>query len=43
MPRRSAAEGIGGHAFDIEAADDEKAAGVFFLGGLVDAGGDEQV
>ena len=36
-------EGICGQAFDLEAADDEEPAGVFFLGGLVDAGGDEEV
>ena len=34
---------MGGHAFDVEAADDEEAASVFFPGGFVDAGGDEQV
>ena len=36
-------EGVGGEAFDFEAADDEEAAGVFFDGGFVDAGGDEQI
>jgi hypothetical protein len=42
-PVLSPREGVCGHAFDIEAADDEEAAGVFFFGGFVDAGGDEQV
>jgi hypothetical protein len=36
-------EDVGGEALGFESADDEEAAGVFFDGGFVDAGGDEQI
>ena len=36
-------ERIGGKTAGVETADDKQAAGVGFLGGLVNAGGDEQI
>jgi hypothetical protein len=36
-------EGVCRLAFGLEAADDKKPSGVFFLGGFVDPGGDEEI
>jgi hypothetical protein len=41
--RISALEGVCRLTFSLETTDHKKSSGVFFLGGFVDAGGDEKI